>query len=419
VTSALAGLGLTLHPAQIIVLPGLAVAILWGFFSRAVRFRPVWVGMAFAAFLIVAAPVLPYHIDSLLGRQKVATKKLSIGIQDPLEYLGPAVDIITGRQLYQYFGGEVPPESGWQTCLEVTLVIGLLIGGVVSWRRGGTVGRVLVVYFLIGALFGYFFCSGMNRLKILGHFRYLICLALLLPMFWSAAIAGLAASGRWRWPRLAGAVCLGLALAMMPWQLIHYYFGARTRTGGAFDTYRSYQCDPKQLAAWYIRHNGLHPENTLILAQDYDMYYPLRFFLEDGYVIQSFNPEPFIPLNDHYPFLAMAANPEAEWLVVLYAQSNLGRQIVGVLSRYGILLPEHLVYEAASPRGAGYPSVVLFRIPPSQVRTDRARQWTPRGGELPRFPTQGHMPPSGTGKIPRSGPGGLQLERALAPEPSR
>jgi len=400
---ALAGLGLTLHPAQIIVLPGLLIVVILGWVLRKVPFRPLRMVACVLVFVILAGPVLPYHIKSLLGRQEVATKKLNIGLQDPAEFFGPAVDILTGRQLYRYFGGPVNPDSAWQSLLGITLVGGLGFGAVTLWRRGAFVGRMLVVYTLIGVAFGYGFCSGMNRLSILGHFRYLICLALLVPMFWAAALVGLTARGTWRVIRLAGAGCLIVALAVLPWQLKWYYFDARTRTGGVFETYRSCECDPKQLAAWYILHNRLPPDRTVILAQDYDLYYPLRYFLEDGYHIQTLHPEEFIPLEDQYPFRALAANPEATWLIVLYPRSRLGYQIEWNLGQAGLLRPEHLVYEVRGPEKIPRGVLALYRIPPSQTRTEWSQRYLHRMDIL-RVATQGHIPPSGTGKIPRPSP---------------
>lgn len=399
-TCALAGLGLTLHPAQIVVLPGLAVALGWGWVGRSVRFRPLWTLVAFLLFTIMAGPVLPYHWDSLLGRQKVASKKLGIGYQPPMDYLAPAMEIATGRQLYQYFGGAMNPPSAWQTGVDGALLVGLVLGAARFWRRGGLAGRALVAYFVIGVAVGYVFCSGANRLQILGHFRYLICLSLLIPMLWAAGLVSLIERGRWRSVRLVGAVCLGAALAVLPWQLAVYYFGARTRTGGgnAFH-HRAYLGDPKQLAADFIRRNRLPPDRTIILAQDYEMYYPLRYFLDDGYHIQTLWSEPFIPLNDHFPFLALANNPQAECVVALYPRSPLGSSIERAFRQSQFLRPEHVVYEVPGPAGPASTILALYRVPPSAARTQWVRQMAARETRIPSV--QGSVPPSGTGKIPR------------------
>lgn len=396
----LAGLGLTLHPAQVVALPGVAVAVLWAWISRRVRVTPLKVIPAAAAFVIMAGPVLPYHLNSLLGRQEVAAKKLQIGWQHPADYFAPALEIATGRQLYRYFGSDPGPATAGQRGLEAILVLGLVAGGVTLWRRGGLAGRVLVVYFLVGVAVGFVFCSGMNRLQILGHSRYLICLALLLPMLWAAGLVGLIDQGRLRWIRLVGAVGLAGALAVLPWQLGRYYFGGRTRSaGGLACHHQAYEGDPKELAAWYIRHNRLEPERTVILAQDYDMYYPLRYFLEDGYHIQTLVGASFIPANDHYPFQALAADPDADWIVAMYPRSYMGPRLKPALERYGLLRPEHIVYEVRGPNRSASPILVLYRIPPSESRKALAARLAQSRIRIP--PSQGRIPPSGTGKIPR------------------
>ncbi len=399
-TMAAAGLGLCLHPAQLVVLPGLCVCLIWGWIVRAVRFRPLAAVLSVIVFLLLAAPVLPYHLDALLGRQKVAAQKLGVTVQAPLDYLGPAIDVVTCRQQYRYFGGEMPPDSGGQAALGAILAFGLLAGGAVLCLRGGLPGRVLSLYWLCGVVVGYFFCSGMNRLAIQGHFRYLICLAMLLPVLWTGALVGLIAPGRWRWPRLIMAIGLGVALMVLPAQLGRYYFGARTRTGGQFDTYRSYQRDPKQLAAQYILNNRLDPNTTLILAQDYDLYYPLRFFLNDGYHIQTLNSEPFIPLNDQFPFQALRTNPNAEWILAIYSQSRLGSQIAEWFAQLGLLRSEDAVYEVHGPGDPALPVLTLYRISPSPVRNNQVARALARG-DIHHQQVQGRVPPSGTGKIPR------------------
>jgi hypothetical protein len=228
-------------------------------------------------------------------------------------------NLLSGTTIYEYFVGNDPSRHAHVTVFWTVFIPVMMLGSARLWQTGAT-RWLLMMGGLLASLSCFYVVAG--PLAISPHYeRWATFLTMPSCLLFAVALGSLRRGTRST--AVVRLLSLGVSIAFLVSFHAHYFLGMHSGVG-QHRAYRTGAVDPKQQAVSAIEEIRDRKKRTVVVAEDWWIYWPMRYFAYnyDGYFVALNNP-------GEYPgFAAEFKVPdfpltEAEVFRVVFAGSSL------------------------------------------------------------------------------------------------
>jgi hypothetical protein len=277
------------------------------------------IGVAVASTVVVVSPLATSMTTSLTdGVIARATNPALFGT-----FVALYGDLLSGTTIYRYFVGNDPSAEIHAAFFWAVFIPVAVLGTYRLWQTGNRKWLFMIAGLLL-SLVSFYLVAGPRSIS--PHYERWAAFLTVPSCVLFAVLLGSLATGA-RSAAIVQFAVLAISIALLASFHIHYFVGMQSGEG-QHRAYRTGNIDPKEQALLYIDEIRNRQQQTLIIAEDWWVYWPMRYLAlgYDGYFVAPQNPKdhPWFVTEREVPDFPI---PEAERFFVTFAGSPFDQHI--------------------------------------------------------------------------------------------